>query len=327
MTPFRRLIFIYAFPAVLVFLSCTPNKLTTFKNDRQSEQSPFFTKIAGMYNLVPGLKDSIILLQINENGNVFWWHEQSRKIVECQIGAWKLQDSGLSLLHGQNMFPELPSDSFGTSIFGPNGSIQNWHILSIDTSGITAKTNGKNNFTLKKENRSPTGLEQKNIDLLSDPAFQKRLAGRRKESIRKEQVKHLIEQRRFLMAADFITDNNRPRFPVPRELNYILVDSLNGCLQSGSSWGRGKNRVGGITVDGLINEYKVKEKRSKSGASYLIKFSIMTNYWGLLIIRMSVEGNGNASAYITGGTLPGHFVYTGELVPADDSFIFKGRSW
>ena len=325
-----RSFFLIVFPFFLFLFSCAPNSLTNFGSKRQSAQSPFYPKIAGIYNLAPDLKDSVLLLQIFEDGKVFWWHERPQKIVECQIGAWALQDSVLSLLHGQNMFPEFNGDSFGISAFGVNGSIQDWIIVNVDSLGITAKVALKPDFFLKRENRPQDSLERKYIDLLSDYKFQKRLAKRRKQqerrfaaSLRHQFVKRLIEQRQFILGADFIITHAGERFTTNGTLNFVSVDSAKGCVQVGSPVGLGLNGVGGFTLDGAITRYEIKEINSNS--SHRIAIEIMTRFAGLLIVTMSVDGNGNAGAVVTGGTFRGHFRFEGKLLPFSNTAVFYGN--
>ena len=106
-------------------------------------------------------------------------------------------------------------------------------------------------------------------------------------------------------------------------LNFIIVDSTEGTLQTASMSGvGGSNMMGGVTADGNITQYEVT--KAKKSQSYSVKMMIMTSL-GIYDIFLSISPDGNASATI-GGNWGGKLNYHGRLVPLGVSKVYKGRS-
>lgn len=133
----------------------------------------------------------------------------------------------------------------------------------------------------------------------------------------------MVTTRQFVLEADYLSNQYGRRIMVNSTLNFIIVDSTEGTLQTASMSGvGGSNMMGGVTAEGNITQYEVtKAAKSKS---YSVKLMIMTSI-GIYDIFIAISPDGNANATI-GGNWGGKLNYHGRLVPLRMSKVYKGRS-
>jgi hypothetical protein len=136
-----------------------------------------------------------------------------------------------------------------------------------------------------------------------------------------ELTKLMVEQQKFVLEADFLSDKYGQRAPVTPTINFVLVDSLVGTIQFGDAQRIGYNGVGGATVDGRITKYEYSTV-GKKGDSYSIQMIFMSSI-GSYDISLMVSASGNADASIR-GNWSGQLNYHGKLVPLSLSRIYKG---
>jgi hypothetical protein len=132
----------------------------------------------------------------------------------------------------------------------------------------------------------------------------------------------LIEDRSFVLVADFLQNKYGDRIHVGPFLNFIRVDSTKAVLQTGSETGLGYNGVGGVTAEGRADHWKIV-KNLKS-LSYFIQFNIATNI-GVYNVSITLNADNYARATITGIT-PGILSYEGHIEPVGSSHVFKGQN-
>lgn len=131
----------------------------------------------------------------------------------------------------------------------------------------------------------------------------------------------MVDQGRFVLEAYQLRDRMGNMANVSSLINFLSLDSIRGVIQIGSSRYVGANGVGGITVEGPINDYKVK-KNEKNG-TYHISYTIRTST-GTYDVRMAVSEKGRADANIS-STWPGQLNFIGYLVPPGSSKVYKGQ--
>jgi hypothetical protein len=132
----------------------------------------------------------------------------------------------------------------------------------------------------------------------------------------------ILENKSFVLEADFLENRWGNRTPVMSDLNFIKVDSTNAILQTGNSIGVGSNGVGGATAEGTISNLKLT-KNVKS-MSFFLRFTVVTNI-GIYDVAMRISGNGMARATIT-GLSRGELIYDGRIQTIYNSGAFKGRN-
>lgn len=175
-----------------------------------------------------------------------------------------------------------------------------------------------------------SNLRAQEDDLIS-PKEQKKLAkeeqkaqkAREQEQI-KSVIKYILEQKRFVLEADYLADGKGNRIPVSSNLNFIAVDSTEGVIQIGTLSGAGWNGVGGITTEGKITKYDLKVSQGKKSTSYNLMLVIMTSL-GIFDVSFYISESGSADATVR-STTRGQLRYSGNIVPVNQSRVYKGTS-
>lgn len=138
-------------------------------------------------------------------------------------------------------------------------------------------------------------------------------------------VEYLMENKKFVLEANYLSGNSGSRVMVNSTLNFIVIDSTRAVIQLAYGWGMGHNGLGGITVDGRVSKYELNKKEGKRGVSYTLSIFI-TSSLGMYDIQFWISQSGNADATISGNTY-GRLNYSGKIVPIQKSRIYKGSSY
>jgi len=144
----------------------------------------------------------------------------------------------------------------------------------------------------------------------------------KKAALEKEyqQTANLLENRNFVLEADYLANRFGSRVPVTSNLNFIKVDSSKAVIQIGSPTGLGYNGVGGVTAEGRIGKWQVTQNPKKK--SFQIYMNLMTPL-GAYDVHFFVGADGYAQATLSGIT-PGKLTYSGYLVPNETSRVYQG---
>jgi hypothetical protein len=132
----------------------------------------------------------------------------------------------------------------------------------------------------------------------------------------------LIDSAAFVLTADFLSNQHGYRRIAEPLLNFIEVDSSQCIIQTGNSSGMGYNGVGGLTISGKINTWKVN--KDPIHKTFMIRMSI-SSALGFYDVFMSVNASGKAMATLSGITR-GQLIFEGSLCPLKESRTFEGRS-
>lgn len=133
----------------------------------------------------------------------------------------------------------------------------------------------------------------------------------------------MIKLQRFVLEADYLSNKYGYKVTVSPTINFLMVDSLNATIQTGSAYSLGYNGVGGQTVNGRITKYEYNFVGKKKDA-YNISLMFMSNV-GTYNIHLMVNAEGYADATIR-GNWSGQLNYHGRLVPLGVSKVYKGMS-
>ena len=137
-------------------------------------------------------------------------------------------------------------------------------------------------------------------------------------------VAWMVENRQFVLEAEYLSDKSGERIIVNQTINFIMIDSLNITIQLASTSGiGGANGMGGITTDGTITKWEVK-KTGKTSNNYSIHLLAMTHI-GTYDIFIDVSPYAKADARISGNT-SGKLNYHGRMVPISQTRVYKGMS-
>ena len=132
----------------------------------------------------------------------------------------------------------------------------------------------------------------------------------------------LLNERNFVLEAEFLQDKYGMRLPVTSNVNFIKVNQSNSVLQTGTATGFGYNGVGGVTAEGMINSWTIQ--KNVKDLSYTLSFTVMTQI-GTYDVFLTVNSDNNASATVT-GLWPGKLTWVGHLYTLDNSRVFKGQN-
>lgn len=132
----------------------------------------------------------------------------------------------------------------------------------------------------------------------------------------------VLNDRAFVLEADFLQDTYGQRIPVVSNVNFIKVNKTTGVLQTGSGIGIGYNGVGGVTAEGLIGTWQINKDVKR--LSHTLHFSLLTNI-GHYDVFMVISADNHATATIS-GLGPGKLTWEGELRTIYNSRVFKGQN-
>jgi len=133
----------------------------------------------------------------------------------------------------------------------------------------------------------------------------------------------LINSRQFVLEAGYIINHNGSKLSVSSSLNFIMVDSAQAVIQSGSNSGMGLNDVGGVTASGNITSWKVV--RNEKQRTISLEMGVSTNL-GLFNMSVYIPATGNATAHIRGNFKSTSADFVGPLIPLAKSSVYQGRS-
>lgn len=145
-------------------------------------------------------------------------------------------------------------------------------------------------------------------------------AEREKNALR---VERMVTGQKFVLEADYLSDQTGSRIPVQAMINFVRIDSLTGTVQFGSALNIGYNGVGGQTIDGRVQAYKY-DRTGKQKTSFTVRMNFSSSV-GLYDITLMVNPDGNTDASIR-GNWGGTLNYHGRLVPLNESRVYKGST-
>jgi len=146
-----------------------------------------------------------------------------------------------------------------------------------------------------------------------------------REKLKEEKIKFvdsIIEQRKFVLEADYIMNRKGESFSVSSNINFIYIDSATAVFQFGSTYLIGVNGVGGVTVEGKIKDYQLTKRKS---GSYYIRISVSSSI-GFFDINLNITSTGVADADIS--TMSNKKInYSGRIKSLSQSNVYQGRSY
>jgi len=137
-------------------------------------------------------------------------------------------------------------------------------------------------------------------------------------------VDSLIQKRKFVLEADYLSNQTGNRIIVNNLINFIIVDSARIIIQTASTTGiGGYNGMGGITARGNITGFEVK-RTGRNNEVFYIRL-IATTSIGPYDIFFNILPNSMTDATIS-GIRSGKLNYHGYIKPLETSRVFKGMA-
>lgn len=134
-----------------------------------------------------------------------------------------------------------------------------------------------------------------------------------------------LKAQKFVLEANQVMFRNGQTAFVTSNTNFVLVNQGRGTVQVAfNTVYPGPNGIGGVTVDGTISEMKMStDKRGNINCN----FSIQGIGISAQIFLTLTNGGNNATVTISPNFNSNTMTLSGNLLPLNQSNIFKGRSW
>lgn len=131
----------------------------------------------------------------------------------------------------------------------------------------------------------------------------------------------------FVVEADFVSFPSGITRYVSSTTNYIQADNGEGIVQTAFNnfaYTPGPNGIGGITVEGNISGFELKEDKD---GNYSCNYMIQGVAISASIFITLTGGTNQASVQISPNFNSNNMTMTGKLLPLDESDVFQGTTW
>ena len=145
-----------------------------------------------------------------------------------------------------------------------------------------------------------------------------------KEVLRQKQFEHmsqLLENRTFVLEAEYVQDERLNRFNVSSLINFVMVNADTLIGQFGAISAAGENGTGGETGKGIIDTYKLSKKEKDRSFFLAIGIAMPTRH---IDIYIDIDASGAARADVV-FYAHNHWIYDGNIVAMKDSKVIVGR--
>jgi len=146
---------------------------------------------------------------------------------------------------------------------------------------------------------------------------------KKQQQEQKQAILQLLQSKAWVIEAHTVFDRYNQSYQLNPTINFVGVKDEEGALQLGFSNLIGWNGVGGVTIDGKVMRYEVKEGKSKSSPSLILRFQ--GRGVGSATINVTVNTSGQASARVS-GDFGDRITFSGIIKPLSESTVYKGQS-
>ncbi len=153
---------------------------------------------------------------------------------------------------------------------------------------------------------------------------QERKEYRERERIEQQKwIMQLLTSKAWVLEAHTLQDRYGESANIQPSLNFVGVAGENATAQLGSNGEIGWNGVGGITVEGSVRQYEMKEGNKPGSGAYL-RIEISGASSGHISISIQVSADGTAAATLS-DNFGDRLTYRGRIVPLAESTVYKGQ--
>ena len=140
-----------------------------------------------------------------------------------------------------------------------------------------------------------------------------------------QQAVQALKNKQFVLEANQVIFRNGMSAFVTSNTNFVLMNGNRATVQTAFNTPYpGPNGIGGVTVDGSTSDMQITtDKRGNVNC----QFSIQGIGISAQIFISLTNGGNNATVTISPNFNSNTMTLSGNLVPLDQSSIFKGRSW
>ena len=143
------------------------------------------------------------------------------------------------------------------------------------------------------------------------------------EAIKKQEATMaLLNSKQWVLEAIQLQLKSGETFMLEPNLNFVGVQNEVSTVQLGSSGDIGLNGVGGITIDGNVRKYDLKENKKPGTGAYL-RIEVMGASAGHVTISIRISPDGTADATLT-NNFGDRLTYRGRIMSIAESSAYKG---
>jgi hypothetical protein len=147
---------------------------------------------------------------------------------------------------------------------------------------------------------------------------------KKQEQIEKKQaIINLLNSKAWVIEANTVFDRYNQSYQLNPTINFVGIKGDEGALQLGFNGLIGWNGVGGITIDGSVTKYEVKEGKDNSSPTVNLRFQ--GRGIGSATISVTVNTSGQATARVN-GDFGDRITFSGIIKSLEDSLVYKGQS-
>lgn len=174
------------------------------------------------------------------------------------------------------------------------------------------------------EKRIYTRSEQENMsEKRQDERQQRKLMETKLDSVKFVRAVKALEGLDFVLEADQLQFKRGSTAFVSATTNFISLHDEHATVQVAPFYGGGPNGVGGITLDGKASN--IKMETDKRGNVFFTMSVMGVGLSARVSISLTKDSN-QASATIYPNFHSNNLTLIGELLPAEESNVFKGQS-
>lgn len=151
----------------------------------------------------------------------------------------------------------------------------------------------------------------------------------RKEQKRQAQEKQkrylldLLQSKAWVIEAHTVFDRYNQSYQLSPSINFVGVKGDEGALQLGFNGLIGWNGVGGVTIEGKVTRYEIKEGKKNSTPSVTLRFQ--GRGAGSATIYVNLNTSGQATARVS-GDFGDRITFNGYIKSLEESKVYKGQS-
>ena len=140
-----------------------------------------------------------------------------------------------------------------------------------------------------------------------------------------QQAVQAIKDKQFVLEADQVIFKRGQTAFVSSNTNFVMLNGQRATVQVAFNTPYpGPNGIGGVTVDGTTSDVKVTtDKRGNANCN----FSVQGIGISAQVFITLTNGGNNATVTINPNFNSNTLTLSGNLVPLNQSDVFKGRSW
>ncbi|MCK5467467.1 MAG: DUF4251 domain-containing protein [Cyclobacteriaceae bacterium] len=158
----------------------------------------------------------------------------------------------------------------------------------------------------------------------------KKLSRKEKKELKKQQqieqkkaILDLLSSKTWVIEAHTVFDRYNQSYQLNPTINFVGIKGEEGALQLGFDGLIGWNGVGGVTIDGKITKYEIKEGKENSSPTVNLRFQ--GRGVGSAIINITVNSSGQATARVN-GDFGDRITFSGMIKSLEESSVYKGQS-